>query len=65
MGLKADVTSRQGILTHPRHLIPPSVYPEVRVWSIIKFLFPTVLMRMMIVLYLRYFIHEVCQQRIV
>jgi hypothetical protein len=31
MGLMAGVTSRQGMLTHPRHLIPPLIYSEVRV----------------------------------
>jgi hypothetical protein len=29
LGLMASVTGRQGMLTPPRHLIPPLVYPEV------------------------------------
>jgi hypothetical protein len=31
MGLTADVAGWQGVLTPPRHLIPPLVYPKVRV----------------------------------
>jgi hypothetical protein len=34
-GVTADVTGRQGMLTPPRHLIPPLVYPEVRVCPIL------------------------------
>ena len=31
MGLTADATGQQGMLTPPRHLIPPPVCPGVRV----------------------------------
>jgi hypothetical protein len=55
LGLMVGVTGRQGMLTPPRHLIPPLVYPEVRVCTILKFLFPTWLMRLMTVRYLCYF----------
>jgi hypothetical protein len=41
MGLMAGVTGRQGMLTPPKHLIPPLVYPEVRVCPILKFVSPT------------------------
>jgi hypothetical protein len=41
LGLIAGVTGRQGMLTPPRHLIPPLVYPEVRVCPIPKFVLPT------------------------
>jgi hypothetical protein len=51
-GLTAGVTGRQGKFTPPRHLIPPLVYPEVRVCPILKFAFPTGLMRSMTVRYL-------------
>jgi hypothetical protein len=30
-----------GVLTPPRHLIPPQIYPEIRVCPILKFVFPT------------------------
>jgi hypothetical protein len=36
----AGVTGRQGMLTPPRHLIPPLLYPEIRVCPILKFVFP-------------------------
>jgi hypothetical protein len=35
MGLTAGATGRQGILTPPRHLIPPPVFPGVRVSSFV------------------------------
>jgi hypothetical protein len=37
--LTASVTGQQGMFT-PRHLIPPLVYSEVRVWPTLKFVFP-------------------------
>jgi hypothetical protein len=40
LGFTAGVTGRQGILTPPRHLIPSLVYPEVRVCSVLGFVFP-------------------------
>jgi hypothetical protein len=39
--LTAGVTGRQGMFTTPMHLIPPLVYPEVRVCPILWFVFPT------------------------
>jgi hypothetical protein len=35
-GLTAGVAGRQGMLTSPRHLIPPPVYPGVRVSQFIS-----------------------------
>jgi hypothetical protein len=55
LGLTADVTGRQGMLTPPKHLIPPLVCPEVRVCSIIGFVFSTGFMRLITVRYLCYF----------
>jgi hypothetical protein len=55
LGLWAGVTGRLGILTPPWHLILPLIYPEVRVCPILKFVFPTGLMRLMTVRYLCYF----------
>jgi hypothetical protein len=43
-----------GILT-PRHLIPPLVYHEVCVCHVLKFVFPTGLMRLTTVRYLCHF----------
>jgi hypothetical protein len=43
----AGVTGQQGMLTPPRHPIPPSMYSKVRVCPILKFVFPTGLMRLM------------------
>jgi hypothetical protein len=40
-GLTAGVTGRQGMFTAPRNLIPPLVYPKVRICPILKFVFPT------------------------
>jgi hypothetical protein len=40
------------ILIPPRHLIPPLLYPELRVCPILKFVIPTGLMRLMTVRYL-------------
>jgi hypothetical protein len=44
--LTAGVTSRQGMLTPPTQ-----VYPEIRVCSILRLVFPTGLMRLIIVRY--------------
>jgi hypothetical protein len=41
MGLVAGVTGRHGMLTLPRNLTTPLVYPEIRVCPILKFVFPT------------------------
>jgi hypothetical protein len=56
IGFTADVTGRQGMLTPPWHLIPLLVYPEVRVFPILWFVFPTELMRSMTVCYTCHFI---------
>jgi hypothetical protein len=56
MGHTAGATGRQGMLTPPRHLIPPLVFPEVRVCSILGFVFPTGFMRLITFRYLCYFI---------
>jgi hypothetical protein len=57
MGLTADVTGQQGMLTPPSHLIPPLVYPEVRVCQFPDVL-PTGLMRLMTFHYLCHFIRN-------
>jgi hypothetical protein len=46
LGLTAGVTGRQGILTPPRHMIPPLVCPEGRVCSVLGFVFSTGFMRL-------------------
>jgi hypothetical protein len=46
IGFMAGVTSQQGMLTPPSHLIPPLVYPKVRVCLFPKFIFPTGFMRL-------------------
>jgi hypothetical protein len=51
MGLTAGVTGRKGMLTPPRHLMPPLVFPEVRVCPILSFVF----MRLVTVCYLCHF----------
>jgi hypothetical protein len=51
------VTGRQRMLTPPRHLIPPLVYPEGYICLILKFVFPTGLMRFMSAHYLCYFMY--------
>jgi hypothetical protein len=53
------VTGRQGMLTPPRHLIPPLVYPEVSVCHILRFVFSTGLTKLMTVRYSCYFIVHV------
>jgi hypothetical protein len=58
LGFMESVTGRQGMLSPPKQLIAPLVYPEVRVCPILKFLFPTVLMRLITVRYLCYRIKE-------
>jgi hypothetical protein len=55
--ITAAVTVSQGILTPPRHLIPPLVYPGVRVCPILWFVFPIELMRSSTVPYLCHFIY--------
>jgi hypothetical protein len=52
IGLPAGVTGRQGMLTSPRHLVPPLVYSNVRVCPILWFVFPTGLLISMTVRYL-------------
>jgi hypothetical protein len=39
VGLTAGVTGQQGMLTHPRHLILPLLFPEVRVTLVVCRLF--------------------------
>jgi hypothetical protein len=46
------VNSQLGKLTHLRHLIPPMVYSEVRVWPIVKFVFLTELLRLITSLFM-------------
>ncbi|XP_048741520.2 uncharacterized protein LOC125655312 isoform X2 [Ostrea edulis] len=52
MGLMADVTGQQGMLTLPRHLIPPMVCPGVRVCPTIYFVLLLGVMRLITVRYL-------------
>jgi hypothetical protein len=47
-----------GMLTPPRHLIPPLVFPEVRVCSVLGFVFPTGFMRLITFRYLCHFINN-------
>jgi hypothetical protein len=47
----AGVFGGQGMLTPPRHLIPPLVYPGIRVSPILWFVFPTGFMRLTAVRY--------------
>jgi hypothetical protein len=58
MWLTAGATSQQEMLTPPKHLIPPLVYPEVRVCSVLGFVFPTSFMRLITVRYLCYFMYD-------
>jgi hypothetical protein len=46
MGQMASVTGRQGMLTPPRHLIQPLVYPEVRICPILKCIVSTRLLKL-------------------
>jgi hypothetical protein len=64
LGLTAGVTGRQGMFTPSSHLIPPLVYPEVRVCPILWFAIPTGLMGLMTVRYLRHFIFLMVQYMI-
>jgi hypothetical protein len=50
IGLTAGVTGRQGMFSPPMELIPPLVYPEVRIFPIFWFVFPTGLVRSMAVI---------------
>jgi hypothetical protein len=59
-GAQMGATGQQGMFTPPRHLISPLVYPEVRVCPILKFVFPTGLMRLMTICYSCYFICCLC-----
>jgi hypothetical protein len=52
------VNGRQGMLTPPRHLIPPLLYPKVHVYPILKFVFATEIMRLMTARYLCFFIRH-------
>ena len=51
-GLTAGVTGQQGMLTPPRHLIPPLVCPEVRDCPTLVFVFYLGLTRLITVRYL-------------
>ena len=51
-GLTAGVTGQQGMLTPPRHLIPPLVCPEVRDCPTLVFVFCLGLTRLITVRYL-------------
>jgi hypothetical protein len=54
----AGVIGQQRMLTPPRHLIPPLVYPDVRVYPILKSVFPTGLMILMTARNLCFFIRH-------
>jgi hypothetical protein len=55
LGLMADVTGWQGILAR-RHMTPPMVCPEVRVCSVLGFVFPTGLWELLMsVIYANFF----------
>jgi hypothetical protein len=43
----AGVLGRQGMLTSLKHLIPSLIYPDVHGCPILKFVFPTRLVRLM------------------
>jgi hypothetical protein len=58
MGLTAGVAYQQLMLIPPRHLIPPLVYPEVRVCLFLGFVFPVGVTRLITVCYLCYFIQN-------
>jgi hypothetical protein len=49
IGLTTGVTGRQGMRPPLRHLFPPMVYPEVRDYPILRFVFPTGLLRLITV----------------
>jgi hypothetical protein len=45
------VTGQQRMLTPPLHLIPPLVYPEARVYPVLRSVFPTGFIRLVTVCY--------------
>jgi hypothetical protein len=55
IGPTADMTCLHGMLTPPRHLVTPFVHPEVRVYLYLKYVFLTGFMRLMTVLFVRYY----------
>jgi hypothetical protein len=59
-GIRAHggVTGRQGMFTPLWHLTPPLIYPEVHVYPIFKFVFPTGFIRLVAVRYLCDFIQQ-------
>jgi hypothetical protein len=59
MWLMVGDTGQQGMLTPPRHLIPPLLEPEVCVGPIFGFVFPIGFMRLLTVRNLCYFLWKI------